>query len=183
MRYYEERGLLTAVCDAGGRRRFPRHVLRRLAVIAAGQRVGLSLADIGDALATLPTDRAPSAREWARVGTVWQELLDARLRELQALRTSLDGCIGCGCLSLARCTLLNSGDTAAGRAPAPAGCARPRARRAERSPLGSCPWWRVSRSGPRRTSGAPTRRSTGPPPPSATPPPGPGRCAASWNWP
>jgi MerR family redox-sensitive transcriptional activator SoxR len=113
LRYYEERGLLSPVRDAGGRRRFPRHVLRRLAVIAAGQRVGLSLADIGDALDTLPADRAPSAREWSRVGEVWQQLLDVRIRELQALRTSLTGCIGCGCLSLSRCTLFNPDDAAA----------------------------------------------------------------------
>jgi MerR family transcriptional regulator, redox-sensitive transcriptional activator SoxR len=113
LRYYEERGLLHPVRDAAGRRRFPRHVLRRLAVVAAGQRVGLSLAAVGDALATLPADRAPSAREWARVGEVWQELLEARIRELEALRTSLAGCIGCGCLSLGRCGLLNPRDAAA----------------------------------------------------------------------
>ncbi|WP_432544335.1 redox-sensitive transcriptional activator SoxR [Kineococcus sp. SYSU DK002] len=113
LRYYEERGLVRAVRDAGGRRRFPRHVLRRLAVIAAGQRVGLSLADIADALAALPADRAPTPGEWAAVGQVWQRLLDARLRELQDLRTSLDGCIGCGCLSLTRCDLLNPRDGAA----------------------------------------------------------------------
>ncbi|MEW1958872.1 redox-sensitive transcriptional activator SoxR [Kineococcus sp. NPDC059986] len=113
LRHYEERGLVEAVRDAGGRRRFPRHVLRRLAVVAAGQRVGLSLADIGEALATLPAGRPPTAREWARVGTRWQELLDTRIRELEALRTSLTGCIGCGCLSLTRCTLLNPHDTAA----------------------------------------------------------------------
>jgi MerR family transcriptional regulator, redox-sensitive transcriptional activator SoxR len=113
LRYYEERGLVSPVRDGGGRRRFPRHVLRRLAVIAAGQRVGLSLADIGDALDQLPADRAPSTREWTRVGEQWQELLDARIRELQALRTDLDGCIGCGCLSLTRCTLFNPHDSAA----------------------------------------------------------------------
>lgn len=113
LRYYEERGLVNPVRDGGGRRRFPRHVLRRLAVIAAGQRVGLSLADIGDALGTLPADRAPSAREWAVVGEQWQLMLETRIAELEALRTSLDGCIGCGCLSLSRCTLLNPHDTAA----------------------------------------------------------------------
>jgi MerR family transcriptional regulator, redox-sensitive transcriptional activator SoxR len=113
LRYYEERGLVSPVRDGGGRRRFPRHVLRRLAVIAAGQRVGLSLADIGEALEELPTDRAPSAREWTRVGEQWQVLLDHRIRELQALRTDLDGCIGCGCLSLTRCTLFNPHDAAA----------------------------------------------------------------------
>ncbi|WP_432514246.1 redox-sensitive transcriptional activator SoxR [Kineococcus sp. SYSU DK001] len=113
LRHYEERGLVHAVRDAGGRRRFPRHVLRRLAVVAAGQRVGLSLAAIADALAALPADRAPTPGEWAAVGQVWQRLLDERLRELQDLRTSLDGCIGCGCLSLTRCTLLNPDDDAA----------------------------------------------------------------------
>ncbi|MEZ0166535.1 redox-sensitive transcriptional activator SoxR [Kineococcus sp. LSe6-4] len=113
LRHYEQRGLVHPVRDAGGRRRFPRHVLRRLAVVAAGQRVGLSLADIAEALAALPTDRAPSAREWARVGERWQRLLDERIRELEALRTSLTGCIGCGCLSLTRCTLFNPHDSAA----------------------------------------------------------------------
>lgn len=113
LRYYEERGLVSPVRDGGGRRRFPRHVLRRLAVIAAGQRVGLSLADIAEALRTLPADRAPSAREWAVVGERWQQVLQTRITELEALRTSLDGCIGCGCLSLSRCTLVNPHDTAA----------------------------------------------------------------------
>lgn len=113
LRYYEERGLITAVRDGGGRRRFPRHVLRRLAVIAAGQKVGLSLADIADALATLPHDRPPSARDWARVSTSWQEHVARRIRELEALQTSLTGCIGCGCLSLTRCTLFNPADEAA----------------------------------------------------------------------
>ncbi|GAB3457221.1 redox-sensitive transcriptional activator SoxR [Kineococcus endophyticus] len=113
LRHYEERGLVHPVRDAAGRRRFPRHVLRRLAVVAAGQRVGLSLADIAEALSTLPTDRAPSAREWAGVGKRWQMLLDQRIRELQILRTSLTGCIGCGCLSMTRCTLFNPHDEAA----------------------------------------------------------------------
>ncbi|NAZ76544.1 redox-sensitive transcriptional activator SoxR [Kineococcus sp. T13] len=113
IRYYEERGLLTSVRDTGGRRRFPRSVLRRLAVVAAGQRIGLSLAEVADALSRLPSDRAPSASDWARVGEQWQLLLDARLRELEALRTALTGCIGCGCLSLQRCGLFNPGDEAA----------------------------------------------------------------------
>ncbi|MGI4895299.1 MAG: redox-sensitive transcriptional activator SoxR [Janthinobacterium lividum] len=119
LRYHEERGLLDPVRDLAGRRRFPRHVLRRLAIIAAGQRVGLSLAVIGEALAGLPSERAPSAREWSRVGVRWQELLDARLRELEALRSSLTGCIGCGCLSLRQCPLVNPGDVAAQEGPGP----------------------------------------------------------------
>jgi len=112
IRYYEQRGLLTSVRDAGGRRRFPRSVLRRLGVVAAGQRIGLSLAEVAEALSQLPSDRAPSTSDWARVGEQWQLLLDARLRELQALRTSLTECIGCGCLSLERCGLFNPADEA-----------------------------------------------------------------------
>lgn len=113
LRHYEARGLVTAVRDGTGRRRFPRHVLRRLAVVAAGQRVGLTLADIADALRPLPHDRPPTAREWARVGTAWQQHVEHRIRELQALRSSLAGCIGCGCLSVSGCTLLNPADAAA----------------------------------------------------------------------
>lgn len=114
LRHYESRGLVTAVRDPAGRRCFPRHVLRRLAVVAAGQRVGLSLADIGDALATLPHDRPPTARDWARVSSAWKQHVERRIRELEALATSLTGCIGCGCLSLTRCTLVNPADAAAG---------------------------------------------------------------------
>ncbi|NAZ80711.1 redox-sensitive transcriptional activator SoxR [Kineococcus sp. R8] len=117
VRYYEERGLITSARDAGGRRRFPRSVLRRLAVIAAGQRIGLSLAEIAGALSSLPSDRAPSTSDWARVGERWQGLLDARLRELQALQSSLTACIGCGCLSLERCGLVNPADEAAAEGP------------------------------------------------------------------
>ena len=117
IRYYEERGLITSVRDTGGRRRFPRSVLRRLAVVAAGQRVGLSLAEVADALSRLPSDRAPSASDWARVGEQWQRLLDSRLHELQALRTTLTDCIGCGCLSLDRCGLFNPADAAAAEGP------------------------------------------------------------------
>ena len=113
LRYYEERGLIASVRDPGGRRRFPRSVLRRLAVVAAGQRIGLSLAEVADALSRLPSGRAPSASDWAHVGERWQRLLGSRVRELEALRTALTDCIGCGCLSLERCGLFNPGDEAA----------------------------------------------------------------------
>ena len=112
LRYYEERGLVAAVRDPGGRRRFPRHTLRRLAVIAAGQRVGLSLEEIRLAMAELPTHRAPNQREWRAMSVEWAKLLAVRVRELQALQTDLDGCIGCGCLSLGRCVLFNPDDEA-----------------------------------------------------------------------
>ncbi len=112
LRYYEERGLIDAVRTDGGKRQFPRHVLRRLAVIAAGQRVGLSLAEIAEALAPLPRDRAPTQREWTAMSKRWARTVAERIRELERLAVDLDGCIGCGCLSLGRCTLFNPGDEA-----------------------------------------------------------------------
>ncbi|SKA81649.1 MerR family transcriptional regulator, redox-sensitive transcriptional activator SoxR [Agreia bicolorata] len=112
LRYYEERRLIRAIREPGGRRMFPRHVLRRLAVIAAGQRVGMSLEQIGVALSGLPEDRAPNQREWRAMSERWAQLLASRIRELEVLQSDLDGCIGCGCLSLGRCTLFNPGDEA-----------------------------------------------------------------------
>lgn len=117
LRYYEERGLIDAVRTSGGRRMFARHTLRRLAVIAAGQRVGLSLEQIGAALADLPRDHAPTQRDWTRMSTAWAELVAERIRVLERLAADLDGCIGCGCLSLGRCTLVNPGDEAATEGP------------------------------------------------------------------
>jgi len=117
IRYYEERGLIRSQRSAGNHRQFARHTLRRLAVVAAGQVVGLSLQEIADALAELPVDRAPTQREWRRMSLHWAELVEGRIRRLQALQASLDGCIGCGCLSLGRCTLFNPADEAAAEGP------------------------------------------------------------------
>lgn len=116
LRFYEERGLITSVRSNGGRRHYPRSVLRRLAFIQVAQRVGLSLDDIGRALATLPSD-APSARDWRRLSSQWQPLIEERIRLLEGLRDSLEGCIGCGCLSLEHCQLRNPGDQAGARGP------------------------------------------------------------------
>jgi MerR family redox-sensitive transcriptional activator SoxR len=112
VRYYEERGIIRGERTTGNQRRFPRHTLRRLAVVAAGQRVGMSLGEIGDALAELPADRAPTQREWTVMSRHWATIVAARIRILQALQVSLDGCIGCGCLSLGRCVLFNPDDEA-----------------------------------------------------------------------
>lgn len=117
IRYYEERSLVSSTRTPGNQRRYPRHVLRRLAFIAAAQRVGLDLAQISTALATLPADRAPTRRDWTRLSAPWREAVAQRIAALQALQTSLDGCIGCGCLSLRRCALFNTGDAAATEGP------------------------------------------------------------------
>ena len=113
LRYYEELGLISAERTAGGQRRYPRSMLRRVAFVRAAQRVGLSLEEVAEALACLPSDHAPTAAEWAPVARAWQHRIDAQIAELQLLRRKLGGCIGCGCLSLRTCALYNPGDTAA----------------------------------------------------------------------
>ena len=117
VRYYDERGLIQSSRTAGNQRQFPRHTLRRLAVVAAGQRVGLTLQEIATALAELPPDRAPTQREWRHVSQQWAATVAGRIRQLEALQSSLDSCIGCGCLSLGKCTLFNPNDEAAGEGP------------------------------------------------------------------
>ena len=115
--YYEQRELIRSQRTGVNHRRFPRHTLRRLAVVAAGQVIGLTLAQIGHALDELPTDRAPTRHEWSQMGVRWAALVERRILALQALQSSLDGCIGCGCLSLERCTLFNPEDAAAAEGP------------------------------------------------------------------
>ena len=115
LRYYESLGLLTSTRTSGGQRRYARSALRRVAVVQAAQRVGLTLAEVQQAMAHLPADRAPGKAEWARLSRSWRPRLDARIAELERVRDDLDGCIGCGCLSLRSCRLYNPGDAAAAR--------------------------------------------------------------------
>src|SRR3954454_14155320 len=117
LRYSEAEGVINATRTAGGARRYPRTVLRRLAVIRAARNVGLSLPEIRAALAGLPEDRPPSARDWERLSSEWRDRLDEQISALTELRDGLSSCIGCGCLSLARCALFNPGDAAAAEGP------------------------------------------------------------------
>ncbi|GAA4830290.1 redox-sensitive transcriptional activator SoxR [Saccharopolyspora rosea] len=110
LRFYEQRGLISATRTAGNQRRYDRAVLRRLAFIRAAQRVGLSLEQISEALAELPEDHQPTKADWTRLSRRWRDELDARIDGLQRLRDRLTGCIGCGCLSLRTCTLQNADD-------------------------------------------------------------------------
>src|SRR3954466_7639484 len=107
LRYYEDQGLIAAERTAGGARRYPRSVLRRLAVIRAAPNIGLSLPEIRAALDTLPAGRPPTAADWARLSRGWRERLDEQIAALTQLRDGLTSCIGCGCPSLARCSLFN----------------------------------------------------------------------------
>jgi MerR family redox-sensitive transcriptional activator SoxR len=112
IRFYESKGLVSSERTGGGQRRFRRDVLRRLAFIQAAQRVGLSLDDIHEALSALPDHAGPTHAQWAEMSVRWQPMLDERIRLLEELRSDLDGCIGCGCLSMAVCRLRNPYDRA-----------------------------------------------------------------------
>jgi MerR family transcriptional regulator, redox-sensitive transcriptional activator SoxR len=117
LRFYESRALIRSERSGGGHRLYRRSVLRRVAFIRIAQRVGLTLDEIADALAILPSDRAPTKAEWARVSRAWRRRLDDQIATIERLREDLTGCIGCGCLSLSRCALYNPDDVAATRGP------------------------------------------------------------------
>jgi MerR family redox-sensitive transcriptional activator SoxR len=115
LRFYERRGLIAAARTDGNQRRYDRSVLRRIAFVQAGRAAGITLTEIGAALEGLPTHRTPSRRDWERLSKRWRDDLDARIETLQALRDRLSTCIGCGCLSIDKCDLLNPDDEAAGQ--------------------------------------------------------------------
>jgi MerR family redox-sensitive transcriptional activator SoxR len=117
LRYYETQGLIHSVRSAGNQRRYPRPTLRRVAFIRSAQRVGLSLEEVAEALATLPEGRTPTKADWARLSRGWRPRIDAQIERLERLRDRLDSCIGCGCLSLRRCSLSNPGDAVAPSGP------------------------------------------------------------------
>lgn len=110
LRFYESKGLIKSRRNHGNQRGYRREVLRRVAIIKVAQRTGISLASIREALAALPEERTPTAADWGRMSTRWQAELDDRIARLTRLRDQLDGCIGCGCLSLAACPLRNPWD-------------------------------------------------------------------------
>ncbi|MDE0801776.1 MAG: redox-sensitive transcriptional activator SoxR [Acidimicrobiales bacterium] len=113
VRYYESEGLIEAYRTGGNQRRFPRDTLRRIGFVRAAQRVGLSLDEIRDALARLPTSRTPTRDDWSALAESWRPRIDEQIERLAKLRDDLDSCIGCGCLSLDTCALYNPDDAAA----------------------------------------------------------------------
>ncbi len=110
LHFYETKGLIKSWRNAGNQRRYSRDVLRRVAVIKTAQRLGISLFDIGHVLQALPDARTPTAADWRKISDIWRTQLDERISKLKQMRDHLDGCIGCGCLSLKRCPLRNPGD-------------------------------------------------------------------------
>jgi MerR family redox-sensitive transcriptional activator SoxR len=119
LRFYEQRGLISSERSGSGHRRYPRPVLRRIAFIVFAQRIGLTLGEIGTELERLPPDRAPTRRDWSRLSRTWSSRIEERIAELERLKLGLEGCIGCGCLSLDRCRLSNPDDRAARLGPGP----------------------------------------------------------------
>lgn len=117
LHFYEREGLITSRRTAGNQRRYPREMLRRVASIRMSQRLGIPLARIREALATLPSDRVPTSKDWAELSAGWRADLDERILHLQRLRDNLADCIGCGCLSLKTCALSNPDDALAARGP------------------------------------------------------------------
>jgi MerR family redox-sensitive transcriptional activator SoxR len=119
LRFYEARGLIQSERAGSGHRCYERAVLRRIAFIVFAQRIGLTLEEVDVELALLPRDRVPEGADWAKISSSWSNRIDERIAELQRLRGSLTGCIGCGCLSLQRCKLVNPNDRAARNGPGP----------------------------------------------------------------
>lgn len=110
LHFYEAKGLIESFRNRGNQRRYPRSVLRRVAVIKVAQRTGIPLAEIRDALSVLPHDRPLTAADWRKLSETWKRRLDERIASLTALRDHLTGCIGCGCLSMTDCPLRNPHD-------------------------------------------------------------------------
>lgn len=117
LHFYERRGLIASVRTVGNQRRYTRDVLRRVSFVRMAQRVGVPLAAVGEALATLPEGRTPDRQDWARLSASWRADLDERIAALTRLRDGLADCIGCGCLSLDRCALANPDDALAAEGP------------------------------------------------------------------
>jgi MerR family redox-sensitive transcriptional activator SoxR len=114
LRFYESQGLLASQRTSGNQRRYERAVLRRIALIQAGRAAGIPLVRIRSALDTLPAGRTPTRRDWERLSRAWRSDLDEQIATLHAVRDRLTTCIGCGCLSIDACTLLNPDDEAGG---------------------------------------------------------------------
>ncbi len=119
LRFYEQRRLIASERTGAGHRRFSRAVLRRIAFIVFAQKIGLSLDEIGELLRALPRNRVPERADWAKLSAGWRGRIDARIAELERLRSGLTQCIGCGCLSLSTCQFANPGDRVARAGPGP----------------------------------------------------------------
>ena len=119
LRFYEKEGLIRSTRTSGNQRRYQRSELRRVGFIRIAQQVGVSLDEIREALSALPENRTPTKADWSRLSARWRKRLEDRIALMERLREQLTGCIGCGCLSLQRCKLINPEDRLAANGPGP----------------------------------------------------------------
>ncbi len=119
LHFFERQGLLQSSRTSGNQRRYRRDTLRRVALIRIAQRVGIPLKDVAAVLAVLPGNRTPNRKDWARLSSCWHAELDERIRILAQVRDELTGCIGCGCMSLSVCPLVNPNDELGEQGPGP----------------------------------------------------------------
>jgi len=119
LHFYEKKGLISSLRNAGNQRRYKPDVLRRVSVIKAAQKMGISLAAIKEAFANLPDRRTPTMKDWQKLSSSWQDELNGRIAYLERLRDSLTGCIGCGCLSMQNCPIYNEDDKLAAEGSGP----------------------------------------------------------------
>lgn len=119
LHFYEEKGLISSSRNAGNQRRYRADVIRRVSVIKAAQKMGISLASIKAAFANLPNQRTPTQKDWEKLSKSWRRELNERIAYLERLRDSLTGCIGCGCLSMKNCPLYNPDDKLGANASGP----------------------------------------------------------------
>ncbi|GAB3301073.1 redox-sensitive transcriptional activator SoxR [Epidermidibacterium keratini] len=119
LHFYERKGLICSARTSTNHRLYERHVLRRVSLILVAKRLGISLADVGEIFQALPTDHAPTHEDWQRVSRAWKRQLEARRHQIEALERELTGCIGCGCLSMKACLLLNPDDALESEGPGP----------------------------------------------------------------
>lgn len=119
IRFYEGKGLVAPIRTSGNQRRFLRSDIRRLSFALIAQKLGLTIDEIATELNRLPHGRTPTAADWSRISRHFRAEIDRRIALLERAREKLDGCIGCGCLSLKKCGLYNPGDGAAAKGPGP----------------------------------------------------------------
>ena len=119
LHFYEQKGLIRSWRNQGNQRRYKRDVVRRVSVIKAAQKLGISLSSIHQTFLSLPNERTPDKKDWAQLSKRWQQQLDQQIISLSKLRDSLDGCIGCGCLSMQSCPIYNPEDVLADEGPGP----------------------------------------------------------------
>ena len=110
LHFYEKKELISSIRNAGNQRRYHRDVIRRVSIIKAAQKLGISLTELALLFKALPNKRTPNKDDWSKISTRWRDLLDIRIRQMTQLRDKVDYCIGCGCLSLKKCQIYNEED-------------------------------------------------------------------------